>query len=448
MQDLRNKIMLKQTVVSSFTSRPPLNEAQRTEQAEAERELKELQEQLLSLAMQESPAAVVPQSADLLLETQILCNHLKSLPKFTGTNPEATQNFLARVKGITEACPSLTFARVLGAIKPNIAAGVVKTLDAAQDVSTFTKFSECLSRNYGCYSNVYQKLEEWMLKPKPYGESMTNHHCKITSELEPVIESFKATIIKMKREQGTEDYKPSFNDGFQAFKICKILQSVRSECMDTYSNIIIELSTFASSEQIAQRAESLNVQNQHAMCMAADGRKAADNRSAGHHQQNNKGSQNNKKADGDDRQHTNYYRGRGRGRGGNRGGNRGGYRGGHRGGKRGGAANRKFYTANQPEVTKLDSYNDKAWDDNAKVRIQAHGRVRGIPRNGPSGQGGAFHAHEPQQSYQGFEAEYQALEYDYEQDEYEAPEQFYNYGSSAQDEYEYSNDASLVTKNC
>ena len=74
--------------------------------------------------------------------------------------------------------------------------------------------------------------------------------------------------------------------------------------------------------------------------------------------------------------------------------------------------------------------------------------MRGIPRNGPNGQGGAFHAHEPQQSYHGFEAEYQALGYDYEQDEFEAPEHFYNYGNSAQDEYNYSNDASYVAKNC
>jgi len=185
-------------------TRPPLDDTQRAEKLEAKRELKKLQEDLLNLAMQGEKTPAADHSADILLETQILCNHLKSLPKFTGTNPEATQIFLARVNGITESCPTLVFTRVLGAIKPNIAAQVIKTIDAA-DCSTFRKFSDCLSKNYGCYSNVYHRLEEWWLKPKPYGESMTNHHCKITSELDPVIESFKATIIKMKKDQGVED---------------------------------------------------------------------------------------------------------------------------------------------------------------------------------------------------------------------------------------------------
>ena len=122
MQDLRNKITLKQTIVRSSVTRPPLDDTHRAEKLEAERELKKLQDDILNLAMEGEKTPAADHSADILLETQILCNHLKSLPKFTGTNPEATQIFLARVKGITESCPTLVFTRVLGAIKPNIAA--------------------------------------------------------------------------------------------------------------------------------------------------------------------------------------------------------------------------------------------------------------------------------------------------------------------------------------
>jgi hypothetical protein len=457
-EQLRQNIEIKRVLYESFKTRPPINETQRTEMATVKNELDELEAKMLKMAMErKAKPSAADDSANVLLETQILMNHLKSLPRFNGLNPEVTMVFLARVKSILTSCPSLSFSKILGAIKPNMDSVVIKMLEN-QDISTFEKFSDVLSKNSGIYQNTYQRLDEWLVKPKKYGESMTSHHCKISSELEPIIESFKKTIIKMKKTQGFDDYKPKFEDAFQAFKICKILQSIRAECQDTFSNIIIELSTFASSEQIAQRAESLTAQNLHPSCYRADGSKIPDSKkkSTGPRKDKTENHDNNSKADGDDRQ-NNYSRGRGgRGRGhrgGYRGNNhRGGNRGGNRGGSRGSYANRNFRNPNGPEVTKVDSYYDRAYDDVAKVRIQSHGRVRGIPRTGPSGQGGVHHAYESQgESEQDvratFQSEYRPLTYDHREDEYENQGEFYNYGSSSSEPgYEYANDGSYTVR--
>lgn len=400
---LATEYKLREQLVKSFQERPPLDEEQKKKSDKASKDEAILRRELLNRALTGQVTAPSQPSgesgADFYIDSQILSSHLSKLGRFTGVNCDATAAFIAKVKGITTACPSFSWQRIYGAIQAHISQNVLKTLEAA-DVKDFRAFESILKDNYGVLSNVYQQLESWITKGKTTGQAFTQHQSETAQTLEPIIDSFEKEIIKMKEEAGIKNYVPTFRDGFTALRILKVLQAIRQDCDQTYSAIIIELKGFKTAEQIAQRATSLAVQTAYKSVLTTDGGETASNKKKPRNRNKNK-NDNKAEESGDDRKYqpTSGYNNQGRGgqRGGNSnrgshgsnysrqnqgagrsqegqnprsgGGQRGGYRGGQRGGHwkppggsnngRGGSNGHTNVTFADYEYQPLGYYNDE-----------------------------------------------------------------------------------------
>lgn len=448
MDAIKIEILLKQQLIKTYESRPPVGSDQDDELSKAKKDLAELNEKFVTLAMQQpsgSASQVSAGDANYYVQSQILMSHLGKLGRFTGNNCEATNVFLQKVKGLIQACPTLGFDMVYGAVKAHIAPNVQKTLDNAQ-VKDFKSLEEALKKNYGLFSNVYQRLENWLTAPKPTGTSFTQHHCDTTNALEPIIDSFREELIKMRKAAGQDDYKPDFRDAFGALKILKCLQSIRQDSDDVYSSIIIELKSFQSSEQIAQRAEALNTQTSFKSVNTTEGgiqgssnqnnkKKNQGNRQNGNggdgrQSQPKQGGQNNGQKN---QQGGNRGGHQGRGRGG-RGGNRGGGRGGHRGGQN---SNGSQVSRNPGSSHQGGNYqggnNSHSNGGGGRGHYRGSERGRGVSR-------GYHYSHSPAPQYSNatfHDAQYQPLgEYNDELDN----GQFYDLGNNyaTEDDYDFS----------
>jgi hypothetical protein len=306
---------LREQLVKSFAERPPLDDDQKKKHEKAKKEEVLLRNELFKRALNNqvtTPSQPQESAADFYIESQILSSHLAKLGKFTGANHDATAPWLAKVKSITQACPSFTWQRIYGAIKAYISQNVIKTLETV-DIKDFKTFEATLKDNYGLLSNVYQQLEEWLTKSKPMAQSFAQHQSETAQALEPIIDSFEKDFIKMKEEAGSNSYKPGFRDGFTALRILKVLQAIRQDCDMTYSQIICELKGFKTAEQIAQRATSLSVQTAYKTVNTSDGGNAAGNNKKPRNRNKNKAAES-----GDDRKYQpingNQNRGGQRGR--------------------------------------------------------------------------------------------------------------------------------------
>lgn len=430
--ELTIQYRLREQSIASFVTRPATTPIQKSELEKAEEELVSFRNEIMERAMRGETVKVQPaeQEGEIYLQTQILLSHLSKLNRFSGANAEQTASFIGKVRGIVEACPSFSFARTYAAVKAHMSQPVIKTLESS-GVDTFAKFEACLKDNYGTYSNTYQRLEAWLTKPKGTGTSFTTDHCETTSALEPIIDSFESEIIQMKVESGTVNYKPTFRDAFKALKILKVLQTVRNDSDDIYSSIIIELKSFKSSEQIAQRAEALSCQTAYKSVNNAEGGKVTSNKKkkASNHPNNQQKGGNG----GDDRQSTPQNRGNGRGQ----------YRGGHRGGHRGGASRGGYPSRGSYQPQNAHS-SGSGYPQRGHFRGGQRGRASGDGRPYSYGGGSRGRGNSNNQTYVTFpDPHYQPIgqyddQYDYD-NSYHVPE--YN----GHDEYAHEADCTYVS---
>ena len=302
-EELKAKVFKAKIKLETFTERPATTAADTAAKNALEKELSDAKAAIAELVISgAAPAPANPVISDMMyLEAQLLCQHLSSLAKFTGASSEDATTFCNKVKAISESCVSLEFSRIYAALKPKLSTNVLKTLELAK-IKDIDDLVKCIHVNYGSAMNVYQRMESWQNRQKPFNKAFTTFHSEIVASLEPIISGFEDMVTKnkLKADPSLTTYVPSFRDAFQLFLAMKTLQSIRQESTDLYSSIVVELSTFSSPDQLAARAQALSVQTAYSSVNHAESRRPGN---SSNRKGNNSGA-NNDRRDDDDRQNN------------------------------------------------------------------------------------------------------------------------------------------------
>jgi len=274
MDKLKAKLRDAQVKLSTYDDRPAATEAQKQAKAALEQEVIDTEKSIVELFMNSEPSAlgtpVDSCASTMYLESNLLCQHLTSIGKFTGSSSEDAQVFINKTRAIVQSCRSLDFERIYAALKPKMSVNVLKTLEMA-NIKTLEDFVKIVTLNYGSGINCFQRIEAWQNKPKPFSKSFTQFHSEIVVSLDPIISSYEEMLKANRRKVApNEDYTPSFRDAFSLFTTLKTLHAIRQESADLYSSIVVELSTFSTSDQLASRAQALAVQTAFTSVNAAD----------------------------------------------------------------------------------------------------------------------------------------------------------------------------------